>query len=867
MTTPADTTQDRAAELLNAASGRNARSDAPPRCYSLCNTGIGRPPSESPVLTASNAVCYRALLSPRSHLNRTRVPERFLFGTIFGAFCHELYLPRLIIFFSLIMRLGAQTYTPSLPPPSVTPLTPPVNPNQAVQVPRPDAPAKEFVTLTSLCASEPVCTQQTVGDWKYLRGRFRIDTSDSQLVADEIDFDQETDYVEARGKVEYQNFVTQEKLYADKVEYYAHKDEETGKFYNVSGSAPFRVDTRPGLLTTTNPFYFQAKWAEKIQDKYVLHQGYLTDCAIPNPWWTLRGSLFEIYPRDHAIAHRSWFYVRSIPLLYLPIFRKRLEKHPRHSGILLPSGGTNTLKGYFVDAGYYWAISRSYDFTYEGMYFTNVGLQHNAEFRGKVNEFTGFDITVNGLDNKSTNPSIDASGFYILADGKSMLGDGWEAHGHLDLLSSFAYRSQFSLTINEAVFTQTHSVGFVDKHWGDIGVTFVADRDVNFLSATQGDSVEIRKLPEGDFVVREHQILGLPVWFSFDSSTGVLYRTEPDYQTRQFVPRSNLAPGLTSSFHVLGIFITPSLTIHETYYGSSFSPSGEAAGAEVVTGTNLLRSARDAQVNIVLPSLERIYDAPSWIGEKVKHVIEPRITYRYVDGINDFNQVIRFDQTELLSDTNQVEFSLVNRLLAKDKTGTITDLLSWQLFYDRYFNPTFGGAVLPGQANLVESVADLTGYTFLDGPRHQSPVVSAFRLQTKVSLDYRTEWDPVRKEFVDMGITAGYRYQTFVFSVGETRVRTDPILLSNTDQLRAQITYGNQNKRGLSFGASMFYDVNLDVLEYLSAQAGYNTDCCGITAQYRRFSFGTRDEHQMLFSFSISNIGSVGTLNRQERMF
>ena len=151
---------------------------------------------------------------------------------------------------------------------------------------------------------EPVCTDTQSGDWIYLRGRHRIDTTIRELRADEIDYNKETDYVEARGKVEYQNFVTQEKLYADKVEYYAHKDEETGKFYNVSGSAPFRVDTRPGLLTTTNPFYFQAKWAEKIQDEYVLHEGFLTDCTIPNPWWTLRGSLFEIYPRDHAVAHQ-----------------------------------------------------------------------------------------------------------------------------------------------------------------------------------------------------------------------------------------------------------------------------------------------------------------------------------------------------------------------------------------------------------------------------------------------------------------------------------------------------------------------------------------------------------------------------------
>ncbi len=765
------------------------------------------------------------------------------------------------------MGLQAQTYTPSLPPPappSAIQVSP--NPNVAIQLPRPDAPGQDFVTTGSLCTGQSLCSDEDRGDWLYLRGRHRIETTDSELRADELDFNKATGYVEARGKVEYQNFVTMERLYADKVEYFAHKDEETGKFYNVSGSAPYRVDTRPGLLTTTNPFYFQAKWAEKIQGEYVLHQGFLTDCVIPNPWWTLRGATFEIVPRDYAVAHKSWFYLRSIPLMYLPKFRKRLEKHPRHSGILLPSVGTNSLKGQFVDAGYYWAISRSYDLTYEGTYFTNVGLQHNAEFRGKVSDNTSLDVTVNGLHNTSANPSISAGGYYVLAEARSVLGDGWEAHGHLDLLSSFAYRSEFSQSINEAVYTQTHSVGFIGNHWGDVGVTFVADRDVDFLNATQGNQVEVRKLPEADFVVREHQVLDLPLWFSFDSSSGFLSRSQPDYQTRQFVPRSNFVPQINSAFHFWGIYVSPSLAIHETYYGSSFLAS-QANGVQQVVGANVLRSARDAGVDISLPSLERVFDAPSWIGQKVKHVIEPRITYRYVNGIDNFNQIVRFDQTELLSNTNQVEFSLANRLLAKDKNGTVTDLLSWQLFYDRYFNPTFGGAVISGQPNLVESVAELTGYTFLEGPRHQSPVVSVMRLQTKVNVDYRTEWDPIRHGFIDTGVTANYRISTYVFSLGDTRVRTDPILLSNTDQLRAQVSYGNQNKRGLNLGASMFYDVNHGILEYTSAQVSYNTDCCGLTAQYRRFSFGTRDEHQMLFSFSISNIGSVGTLSRQQRLF
>jgi LPS-assembly protein len=739
------------------------------------------------------------------------------------------------------------------------PLQPSPNPNQPIQPPRADLPPIEEVSIKQLCTGGPVCTQESEGAWIHLRGRFRVTTTESELRADELDYNTDTNYVEARGNVEYENFSSQEKLYCDKAEYYV--DDEAGKFYNVSGTAPFRVDTRPGLLTTTNPFYFQAKWAERIQDKYILHEGFLTDCVIPDPWWTLRGKLFEIYPRDHAIAYHSWFYIRKMPLFYLPKFYKRLEKHPRHSGILLPSVGTNSLKGQFVDAGYFWAISRSFDLTYEGTYYTNVGLSHTVGFRGKVNETTKFDMTLNALNDKSTNPAISTGGYQILLNGNSGLGGGWEARGHLDLLSSFAYRSEFSLSINEAVYTQTHSVAFVDKHWSDYAVNFVMDRDVDFHSTEPGDQVEVRKLPEADFIVREHELLDWPVWVSFDSSNGFLSKTEPYFQTRQFVGRGNFVPRVTTSLRWLGIRVTPTFALHETLYGASFNAPGQ------VTGNTLVRNAQDVGVDIVLPSLERVFNAPAWMGQKVKHVIEPRITYRYVNGVDTFNEIIRFDQTDLLSDTNQVEFSLANRLLAKDKNGTVTDLLSWQLYYDRYFNPTFGGAVAAGQPNLVESIAELTGYTFLDGPRHQSPVVSVMRLQTKVNLDWRTEWDPIRRAFIDTGVNTSYRISKVVMSLGETRVRTDPILLSNTNQLRAQATYGNQNRRGLNYGGSLFYDIRLGILESASAQASYNTDCCGLSVQYRRIFIGTRDEHQFLLSFEISNIGSVGTLNRQERLF
>jgi len=56
-------------------------------------------------------------------------------------------------------------------------------------------------------------------------------------------------------------------------------------------------------------------------------------------------------------------------------------------------------------------------------------------------------------------------------------------------------------------------------------------------------------------------------------------------------------------------------------------------------------------------------------------------------------------------------------------------------------------------------------------------------------------------------------------------------------------------------------------MQFGTAQVTYNTDCCGLSVQYRRFSFGIRNENQFLLSFSVANIGSVGNLRKQERLF
>jgi LPS-assembly protein len=702
-------------------------------------------------------------------------------------------------------------------------------------------------------------TQEANGPQRRLRGAAMIETTDLQLKADEIDYNEDTQMAEARGHVHFEHYVRGEKLDCDRAVY--DLGEETGTFYNISGTAPAQVRARPGLLTTTNPYYFQGKWAERLKDHYILHDGFLTDCVVPRPTWILKGPVFDVVPGDHAIARHSWFYLKGVPLFYAPYFYKSLNKQPRKSGFLIPNIGRSSLHGEMFGAGYYWAINRSYDLTYRGQYFTEAGLVNHVELRGRPGENTGFDLSVFGIkDNQETVP--DQSGYRITLQGKSDLGRGWEARGELDYLSNFAFLQNFTQSFNEAVSSETHSVGFIARHWANYGLDFVAQRNVNFQSNTPGDTIEIRKLPEVDFTARDREIGPdkFPVWVAFDASAGLLDRSQPLFQTRQFVDRVDLAPHVSTAFRWHGIDLVPTFGIRETEYGSSFV-NGQ------LTGSSFLRSTRDVTVDLILPLLERVFDAPSWMGAKVKHVIEPRVTYKYLTGVDDFQRVIRFDENDLLTNTNQVEFSLTNRLLAKDKNGTVSDFLIWQLRYARYFDPTFGGAVTAGQRNVIDSSLDLTGYSFFNGPRNYSPIVSVFRVQSRVGLEWRTDYDLLRHGISNTSVTLDGRINQYFWSAGHTDVKTIPGVAPGANQLRATIGYGNQNRRGWNSGFSIYYDFHQGMLQYWQTQVTYNTDCCGISVQYRRFSIGTRNDSQFEAAFAVSNIGTFGTLKKQDRMF
>ena len=76
-----------------------------------------------------------------------------------------------------------------------------------------------------------------------------------------------------------------------------------------------------------------------------------------------------------------------------------------------------------------------------------------------------------------------------------------------------------------------------------------------------------------------------------------------------------------------------------------------------------------------------------------------------------------------------------------------------------------------------------------------------------------------------------------------------------------------QGHRGWNAAFSSVYDFRVGTMQFATTQVTYNTDCCGISVQYRRFNFGTRFENQFRVAFAVANIGTFGTLKKQERLF
>ena len=163
-----------------------------------------------------------------------------------------------------------------------------------------------------------------------------------------------------------------------------------------------------------------------------------------------------------------------------------------------------------------------------------------------------------------------------------------------------------------------------------------------------------------------------------------------------------------------------------------------------------------------------------------------------------------------MSNTNEVEYGVVNRLYAKRPSAKAQDctaptmssliigrpaaesripwerqpdpgavpcqqepqvreVITWELAQKYFLDPTFGGALAPGQRNVFTTTADFTGIAFLNEARRLSPLISRLRFQATNRTE--AEWD-IDYDFKNSRINASnafvnYRFGPYTIGGGE----------------------------------------------------------------------------------------------------
>jgi LPS-assembly protein len=744
--------------------------------------------------------------------------------------------------------------------------------------------------------------QQKRGDLFIADGDVDIHYGDERLQADHIEYNEKTSESLARGHVRFD--YNKEHLEAEEARYNVSTGH--GSFTNVRGTVKIERRANPLILVSQNPLYFQAQEVERFPgDVYLVSSGWITICDPQHPTWQFYAPHARIRLNKSVALVNANFRLYRVPLVWLPYATAPAGEKIRQSGILLPVISQSNTKGFVLGDSLYFAPKPWLDATLGAELLSKRGSAERAEFRARPFENTSIQYTYFGVIDRGLRlPGINGAtivekqgGHQQQLEVQSLLPGGWRFVADVNELTSLTFRLAFADSFGDAITSEVRSATFLTNNFRGFSLNFAALADKTFLSIpitssttgviTPAVSVSLRNAPEVRFAsVEQSPSRNLPVYFSFDSFAGAVHRQDDSpLNTPAFVSRTEFAPKVTVPLH-LGAWlgVTTSAAFRTTFYGDSYNSAG------LLGGQSITRNTGEFAVELRPPTLERFFDRSSLNKDKprkrFKHTIEPAVTYRYVTGVNNFADFIRFDSDATLTDTNEVEYGVTQRLFSKTGDDQPQELLSWSIFQKHYFDPTFGGAIADGQRNVFLAFDSVSPFAFAFGPRNWSPIVSDFKITPGglYDLEQILQYDPQIQRLVTIGTLLKIKpYREFFATVAHFRLNANPVEadlppspppgfvpfqqpLSN--QVRALLGYGNLTRRGFNFATGISYDFTNQTLQNQLLQISYNGGCCGLALEYRRINLGqVRTENRFSATFIIANIGSFGNLRRQERIF
>ncbi len=806
-----------------------------------------------------------------------------------------------------------------------------------------------------------------------LDGDVEITYQDRIVKADHIEYDTESREVTATGHLDVQGGANREHIQASHGTFNLRT--ETGRFYDVTGSiglTPVRSGQVRRVYTNEQPFLFSGRVVVKTgPTSYDLYQGSVTSCQLPNPDWSLTSEHFKVSD-GVARGSKSTFHLLGLPLLYLPYVTHPTSPSDRESGFLIPPvPGYSSTKGVTLQEQFYLVLGRSADLTLGASYYSLRGFAEDATFRYKGRGLDFVKVRYTGLLDRLPGKE-NQGGEDAVASARHDLDASTRVAAEVEYLSSYVYREAFTENFNQAVTSDIVSTIYGVREHRGVETALLADRYQGIKLIQQGTTpqqqVHIFHAPTVSLDTTEHRLGDKPLEWSVDSSVSGLKRTQPNFETGGLVERVDLHPQLAIPFAAGQWHLRPAVGFEETAYSRSFQPAVPTKSPAKEDLAALSRSDIEFSLGLRAPVLERVVTPTRFrwlLGDRLKHTIEPEATYRLTKGIGNFSRVLRFDALDVVSNTNEVEYGVTQRLFRKRGGGSscagdalpdaptvasgggaspgvrdsplpeetegglnpdptlavgneigadatrdscqTDDLISWRLTQKYFIDPGFGSAVQNGRRNLFDTTLALSGVAFLTERRNLSPLISRLRVRSSAHTDIEWDFDldagakkfTSSNVFVDLhaanGLFGALSYARLdapgrFFTEGQSVADGVTSRISDFNQLRVLVGFGSPVKPGLSLAANTGLDLKSlygetstttatsglvstttvypALLQYATAQAAYNWNCCGFSVEYRKFELGSvRNEGTYKFNFTLANIATVGNLRRAERLF
>jgi len=725
-----------------------------------------------------------------------------------------------------------------------------------------------------------------------------------RLQADKITVYEAQNRVVAEGSVVFDQ-ADQQRITGSRAEW--NYRTKTGYFLDSTG---FTNQTQDGTR-----IYFTADRVEKISlDTIVATNVQVTACDEDVPKWSFHASKARIKTGDRVRVYSPSLKLKNVPVFYLPYASVSIKPRDRASGFLTPTFGGSGAKGVRLSTAYYQTLGRSADFTFRNDIYTQRGLGFGGDLRTRANSRSFLNFGFYAVKDRIFGPKADAThpdqgGSSLYVEGVHYFKNGFIAASDVNITSNLAFRQVFSDNIQQAISPEETSQVFVNKDHNEYSFNFLARTQVTSLTNVR---IRIRELPSVSIDKRPailSFLKSLPVYFSFSGAADGVSRKETVEDTVQFVSdvggnpiispsivqRLDLHPRFELPLSFAGWSITASGAGRVTFYSNSMDPVNRD-----VLSRNVTRSYGEFELDVRPPALAKDFHHR---GDRFffRHVIEPYVVYRRLAGINNFDRIIRFDYIDAIADTNEIEFGIANRFFTRRSTENVSDrevkkadgenrpLLSSQPYEaltitlrgKYFFDPFFGGALIPGKRNQFYPLNTLSGFVYGGVPRRFSPVNidARYRPRRHLFADFRTDLDTQGGGMRSLSTTFGLSrsliqvFQSFYYT---RAIELSPSLARFADargfeagtlrgsQWSPSVFLGNRD-RGLFGGASFFFDFQKrpgrgdSSLISSTVTLGHSWDCCALTAQFSTFNVGLRKENRVVFSFRLNGIGSFGT--------